>query len=205
MMRRLKLGVASIITSKFAGRIIQLISRGKIRFRGITTNTNFPEINDYIKACLFWGLYEKQEAIYIEKYLPTNLPVVELGASIGVISSITSKKVFPNKVYCIEANPKLIQIIKDNLKTNGIENAEVINKAIGYGDLYFSASDDNTVGVVSKESNSGSMLVEGILLSDIIKEKQLAQFCLVCDIEGSESEFIFKDPSALDHCQFMII
>lgn len=195
-----------ILTSSLFGKLIEIVTNDRISFRDVLIQTRYSEISTYIKACLFWGIYEKQEAIFVQRYLPANLPVIELGASIGVISAITARKIFPQTLYAVEANPALISIIKDNLKLNKAVNSKILNLAVGNStQLFFTPGADNTVGSISGSRSSNSVSVECLSLSRIIAKLNLARFNLVCDIEGSEFDFLFLDASSLKNCEWMII
>lgn len=65
-----------------------------IKSLSIKVNLNFIEIADKIKFLILLGLCEKQEIKFIKSYLPSNLPVIELGSSIGVVSNVIQKKNF---------------------------------------------------------------------------------------------------------------
>lgn len=195
-----------ILTSPLFGKLIEIVTNDRISFRDVLIHTGHSEISTYIKACLFWGIYEKQEAIFVQRYLPANLPVIELGASIGVISAITARKIFPQTLYAVEANPALISTIEDNLKLNKAVNFEILNLAVGSStQLFFTPGADNTVGSISDSRSSNSVPVECLSLSAIIAKLNLARFNLVCDIEGSEFDFLFLDASSLENCEWMII
>ena len=199
--------IAKLITSDLAGKLIEIITRNQISFRGIQILTHYTHISRYIKGCLFWGLYEKQEAYYIEKYLPLNMPVIELGASIGVVSCLAAKKISPSQLYSIEANPDFMNIIENNLKNNKLTNCQVFNLAIASEDeeLFFSPGENNTVGYISKEKMQASRRVKCSSLSSFIKSLGIDQYALISDIEGSEAYFIFNDPGALSRCKLLII
>lgn len=195
-----------ILTSPFIGWVIQLVTRDQIRFQGILIYTGYPQISQYVKACLFWGLYEKQEARFIQRYLPSNLPVIELGASIGVISCIVAQKVSPQPVYSIEANPSLILIIENNLKLNNLGNGKVLNLALGgTGEVFFTPGNDNTVGIVTSQKRNNSVVISSSSLNRITAKLGIGKFNLVCDIEGSEVEFLFHDSASLVNCEHLII
>lgn len=205
-MKSVKKGLVSILTSSLMGGFIEIITQNKIRFNNVWICTDYSEISNYIKACLFWGLYEKQEAKFIQKYISNDLPVIELGASIGVISCITARKVFPQNVYSVEASPSLIRIIENNLKLNQIDNCKVLNLALGSNtEVFFTPGKDNTVGTISDNRNENSVSVKCLPLSGIASSLKLQKFNLICDIEGSETDFLFGDPESLMACELMII
>lgn len=206
MMLALKKIMVKLLTSPLMGWFIQVMTRDQIKFQNVLIHTGYPQINTYVKALLFWGLYEKQEARFIRQYLPSNLPVIELGASIGAISCITARKVAPQLVYSIEANPSLIPIIENNLKQNGLDNGKVLNLAVGKTEeIFFIPGSDNTVGTISEYDHNDSVVVKCLSLSGILSILNIDKFNLVCDIEGSEIDFLFRDSDSLVNCESLII
>ncbi|WP_157893305.1 hypothetical protein [Salegentibacter sediminis] len=63
--------------------------------------------------------YEVEEAQYIDKYLPKDAKVLELGGCLGYVSCLINKKLI-NKTQqvTLEANPNLIDWIKKNRDEN---------------------------------------------------------------------------------------
>jgi predicted RNA methylase len=62
--------------------------------------------------------------------------VIDIGASIGDFSILASKK-GAKKIYAIEMNKKLVQIMKKNIKFNNAKNIIIINKKINSLDEIF--------------------------------------------------------------------
>src|SRR4051812_45383584 len=63
--------------------------------RGVpSVRVNVPRsvVSDATRASLFWGFHEAQEVRYVERFLPDDLDVVELGASLGVVTSHIARK-----------------------------------------------------------------------------------------------------------------
>lgn len=205
LLMAIKIAAARLITSNFFGRLIQWYTRGFISYQQLSINTNFSQVNPESKASLFWGLYEKSEVGYIQKYLPKNSPVIELGSSLGVTSCVIGTKIFPEELFCVEANPALVPIIETNLKRNGVTNARVMNVALGEGIVYFQPGVSNTVGHVAPTKGVGSIAVSAMSLSEIVNYLKIDTFSLVCDIEGSECHILFEDFKSLDCCTMVII
>ena len=74
---------------------------------------------DFIKSSIFWGIYERSEISLIKRFINIDLPVIELGASIGGISLAILRSVNSQKVISVEANPRLIPNL---LNTNKLNN-----------------------------------------------------------------------------------
>jgi FkbM family methyltransferase len=162
---------------------------------------------DKLKSSLFFGLYESAEIRMINKYLPVNMDLVELGSSIGGVSCVLAKKLSPqNKLICVEANPNLLSLLTKNLTVNAPEKKiKVINGAITYDNL------DEVSFLVSHCSLSSSLgegdnavVVPAVRLKDIIQSENLTDYILICDIEGAEVEIILNDTESLLACKLAI-
>jgi len=99
-----------------------------------------------------------------------------------------------------------------NLRLNQFgNNVFHVNKAISYchepgTKAPFVVGMKNTEGRLGRAEDDGEeMLVECVRLSDIIAEHIQHDFSLVCDIEGSEVELLYREPEALNRCRFAIM
>src|SRR5690349_13747309 len=88
-------------------------SRGlRIESRGLA-----PEV----KSQLLFGTYESAEIRAVHRHLRSDLDVIELGASIGVLSChIRRKLAMDRHLYAIEPDPNLVKSIEENLQANGL-------------------------------------------------------------------------------------
>jgi FkbM family methyltransferase len=206
-MLKIKVLIAKALCSDIFGRLIGKIYSERIPFHGSYIFTHYPLIKNYIKASLFWKLYESAEIHFIRKHIDDSYDVIELGGSIGVVSVQIGKKLKSKKLYIIEANPFLIQIIKKNIDENKIENYRIINCALNteHGTSVFLPGDKNTTGKISTSENQNGINVESKSLSNIIEENGIGPFVLVCDIEGSEADLLINNSVSLKNCQKIII
>jgi FkbM family methyltransferase len=153
-------------------------------------------------ASVFWGFYESAELRLINKYLVADLPVIELGGSLGIVSSHIAKKLKAPLVV-VEANPYLVNTIIANTSKHNSNNIniQVLNKAVSYFDkmVSFSVSKNNTESSVISDGSDGSqsntITVNTITLEELTAD--LAKYTLVCDIEGAEVELISSGVEAL--------
>ena len=147
-----------------------------------------------VKWVLSKGIYENSERILIKKILKEGDEVLEMGGSIGVVTSIISNLIGNSgKVISIEASQKLAKQTKAWIEKNG--NVKVIN---GFGfpvyevpQKYRSFSfkfDGNSLGgYIDFEENKNTISTEKIYdLSKIEINFNFKPSTLILDIEGSE-------------------
>lgn len=200
----LKKKITDLLCNTSVGRIIYKLSNGKIpSLRNLPYKFFVPlaHSNHTIHASIFWGFYESAEIRLINKFLNQNLPVIELGGSLGIVSCFILHKLNSNtSLTIVEANGFLIPTIGKNIQMHNTKNVPttIIHKAIAYSNsfIYMDITDDNTTSTISENRQAGTM-VEGIQLNNIITGKP---YSLVCDIEGGEVALLLEDKAALKGC-----
>ncbi len=182
------------------------VSIGQLKF-GISSR----QIRGKIVALLYFNKYEKEELEMIQTHMRTDLPIIDLGSSLGVVAT-TAASISNQKIVCVEANPNLIDIISNNLSKKGKQENDfsVVNAAIcdsNFEDrsIYFSSRGSNELGRICDAETEGAIEVEAVLLSKIVEEKVTDEFVLISDVEGAESAFLFSDSSALKNCSQLFI
>jgi len=148
-----------------------------------------------------------QEIYYFET--DTNCPyIVDIGSHIG-ISILYFKALYPNcKILAFEPNPISFGILKENVFNNGLEDIQLINKAISSDsslkDFYIDNSKQNWESNSSflKNSWSGkestkSIKVECTRLDEYIKDIENIDM-LKIDTEGSEYEILNSHKNILN-------
>jgi FkbM family methyltransferase len=201
------------MTCSLMGKIISRFYKNRIPFRGLVFDPSIPEIASTNKAQLFWGIYESAEIRFIQKYLPKSVDVIELGSSIGVISSFIRRRLKKDvRLVCVEGHPILNKQTGVNLKINQLyHNVECISMAIDYtsnndNSVFFTPGQLSTTGKVTcRNSQTDSILVKAITLSALKSTFHINNFVLVVDIEGEEVNIIRKDKEALNDCQHLFI
>lgn len=203
MMLQIKLLLAKILVNDFTGKLIAILFSNKIPFHNLSIHISNPIIRKRIAASLYFKTYESAEVRFISKYLKNyEGTIVELGSSIGVVSS-TLAKANPNaKIVSFEADKRFIPIIENNYKCNNIYNANIFNEIIGASGYEFIPGEDNTMGKISK---SNSETNEMSSLSQLMKKYNLSKFVLVSDIEGAEYFVLHEDTSIFNQIPLLII
>lgn len=203
----LKTRLGHLITSKAAYSLIRLITGDRYRLHGLTFDLRGFGIEPRVKSMLFWDLYEKPELRLIMKYLQPNFPVVELGGSIGIVSTHIASRIHPQSLYVVEANPNLVPVIGHQLETNKLDaHTIVVHGAIAGADqLYFKPGLDNTSGYVDYDPLPGSFPIPAFSFSSFLQQQDIGDYVLVADIEGGENDILFYDSDSLVRCHSMIV
>lgn len=209
MVNNIKKIAASVLINSTMGKLIRSFYGRQIPYNGAQIYCPTEFINDRSVAQLFFRVYEKQEYRFVNQYLLPNLPVVELGSSIGVISiQILNKGNRP--IHLIEANPFLLDILRQNIEANVKQKGEyfIHNLAIHPSStegLFFKKGKSNITGRLTNEATADAIKVPTISLSAFLKREQIDGFILVCDIEGAELPLLLEDGDALKNCHQLII
>jgi len=156
------------------------------------------------------GTYEEAEAALIARHFKPGLTVIELGASLGIISAVIGKTK-PARLVCIEAIPEFAGVVRAMLARNCPQVAhEVVVCAIATtdGEISFApAGDDTFTGrVVDSPTARGTIQVPARRLSSLLTQLKVnGPFHLVCDIEGMEVPMFLEDAGALAGCASLIL
>jgi FkbM family methyltransferase len=208
----LKNFIAKVLTSSIISFVVSFLFGKVIPFRGLKIDTRSSFVSDKTCASIFWRIYEGAEIKFIRKYLPKGFDVIELGSSIGVVSSyLRSKMLESNKLVCVEANQDLIDLISVNLMLNSNSDLNVVcNFAINYSspdvDVYFISGTSNTTGyITTSEKGSNAQVIQKKTLLEIKNDYFIDQYVLVVDIEGSEIEIIMNETEAFSQCRHLFI
>lgn len=168
-----------------------LRKKGKIRFQGLKI-----EYNDSTSLV---GMYNEIILQECYKFIPTqNQPVIiDCGANIG-ISVLYFKKIIPSaKIYAIEADPAIFNILKKNITANQCD-AELIEKAVW-------TSNDEILNFGGIGGDAGSLFanencinVTSIRLKDFLEQFEEIEL-LKMDIEGAEIDVMKDCADSLSH------
>ncbi len=206
-----KVAIARGLTSPALGRLIAWWFRDRIPSNGMIFETDDPIVGAETKAYLFWRLYERAELRFVRQLMRTDLDVVELGSSLGVLACAIRRKLPPERrLICVEADPRLLAPLQANLRRNSDRPATVVHAAIdhsGAEHVMIAFGHVTTEGAVVEtlEGRIGASVPACRL--DVLLSNQGVQgdFVLVCDIEGAEAGLIAHEQATLARCQQLII
>ncbi len=150
--------------------------------------------------------YEKGECEAVKRLVRAGDRVLELGAGIGLISSIAARVTGVERVVSVEANPELIEIIEETHRINGISNVELLNGVVTQAscaqhDFYLRKDFWGSSMEPDSRNYESIASVPGMGLNDLLNE--VRPTVLIADIEGAELEVF--DTSALEGVRIAII
>lgn len=153
-------------------------------------------------------LFQHQE-IFADKFyeFQTDQPrpvILDCGANVGM-SVLYFKELYPQaRVMAFEAEASIAALLRENLQANGIDDVEVIDKAVWI--------DDQGVEFGSEAADSSSIYSESgqkkrvpsVRLRDYLQKEERIDF-LKIDIEGAEIEVLADCADSLDHVQNLFV
>lgn len=163
-----------------------------------------------VRSALLRGKYERDEAAMILKHLPPDLPVVELGGSLGVVSALIRSQLAPSVRHLVfEANPDLVDICRANAGRTADGVCEVLNAAVFYDGPVASLAvhADIHSSALQRAGTSGRIVeVPAISLAELwTRLGEPPAYSVVSDIEGGELPIFMRDATALAGARIVII
>jgi FkbM family methyltransferase len=136
------------------------------------------------------GRYEGGEAAALRALLRSGDRVLELGAGVGLLSTIAATCPGVEAVTAVEANPDLVPLIRETWRINGVANARLINAVVtvvGGGEAEFYLRRDFWASSMEAGSRpyERSVPVPKVAIADLIGETRPT--VISCDLEGGEA------------------
>ncbi len=183
------------IDNPIVGRVVELAG-DKVRMDGMTFSVASPNITTGHKSTLAFGLHEMEERALVKAWLPRDIPAIELGGGLGVVSCLTNRLLAdPARHVVVEANPRMVPVLTRNRDLNKCR-FEVVNKAIAYDAATIEMPiDPGFVGsnLAAIGESSGSETVATTTLTRLIDEAGFDAISLISDIEGAEEQVILRE------------
>lgn len=151
--------------------------------------------------------------IYFFNIQEEGVKILDIGAHIG-LSVIYFKDLFPKcSIQAYEPNPKVFEILKENIFLNGFNNVDVYRNAVwtdeGKKDLHFDNTGSMWFSTSSFLPNSwkgsqktSSVQVNCITLSSLLNEKY---DIVKIDVEGVEEKILREAKEKLSNVQNIVI
>ena len=165
---------------------------------GLTFSLDNPRIATRLKSRFFRGDYELDERRMLAQHLEPELPAIEVGACIGVLSCMTNRILKkPEQHVVVEANPYLIPTLEANRDRNGCR-FKVLNRALAYGKphLAFSLHDLFVGGSVQRQT-SEQVEVVTTTVREILDDHGFDVVNLIVDAEGAEVDLLKHEAELL--------
>jgi FkbM family methyltransferase len=132
--------------------------------------------------------HERGEIKFLESIVKKEMNVIDIGANIGIATVALAKKIGKRgKLYSFEPVPEYFNILKKNLSSNGLENANIYKLAVTdrVGRSYFFQKGLSS-GIIFEE-RAKKFKVSTTTLDKFLKEEKIEKIDLInMDCEGSE-------------------
>jgi len=143
------------------------------------------------------------DEIYKFKSTSQQPVIFDCGANVGT-SCLYFKQLFPNaKIKAFEADPMIANILKLNLSKSGIDDVEIINKAVWIDDngieFGVEGADGGSINFVSNK-----IKIESIRLKDFLEKEEKIDL-LKIDIEGAEYQVLKDCCASLNSVQNLFV
>jgi len=148
-----------------------------------------------IEAKIRNGTYENKESEAAHQRVRSGMRVLELGAGLGFVSAICARKAGADRVVCVEANPRMLDTLRENLRLNDakdvtVVHGAVVNAAYDEDTVLFRAGDLFWGGTIVETGTDLNNVVEvpALRLSDLLDAYRPR--LVMMDIEGAE-QYLF--------------
>ena len=164
------------------------------RLDGCRFTLDADVVTESLRYLLLSGKHEAPERALVRRFVDPELPLVEFGGALGVVSCIANALLTrPDRHVVVEANPALIPVLTANRELNGSRFA-VLNRLVGYDEPIASFSIASNVLASSVRVETGNRVsVPTTSLTQILDEFGFDRCTLVCDIEGAEAELVRRE------------
>jgi FkbM family methyltransferase len=142
-----------------------------------------------IKKALYKETYESDERYLVNKMLEPEDRVLEIGAGIGVVSSLCGLKCSKGAVVSYEANPNAYDFALENIKLNKL-SIDLRNKMLGSerGEKDFYISSKILSSSAKDRGFGGKVTLPCDDISEVIGD--FKPTALVMDVEGAEVDLV---------------
>ena len=171
-----------------------------VRFDGCRFTIAKDRVPANVVDLLLSGLYEEPERKALQRFLDPELPVIELGACVGVVSCLTNRRLRrPEKHVVVEANPALLPLLEENRARNDCR-FEIVHAAVSHGTETITFHVDDNILASSVNGGEGrGVAVSTITLERLLDDHGFEKAMLLCDIEGAELQLVEHELKTLDH------
>jgi FkbM family methyltransferase len=149
--------------------------------------------------------HERAQRLLIDRHLPSDGKVLELGACLGIVSCFINRKLDEGRDHIVvEANPHLIEVIVENRDRNGCRFAieHCLVSRTSDGSFYLSGN----VLLSSASERTSTLVRVPVQTVEQLQEKNCIEVdTLFMDIQGGELEFLSQNRKLLSRCRCVIL
>ena len=181
--------------------------RGRCRVGGGVFTTRERFITLAAAGEMLKDTYEVNERRALEAVLDPDLPVIDCGASLGVVACLVNRRLtHPERHVAVEANPDLLPVLERHRAMNSAQ-FQILHAAVAYGaaQVDFNISGNSLAGSLAGRGGR-RVSVPAITLREVARQCGFERFGVLCDIEGAEMDILRYDEAVLvERAQWVIM
>ena len=158
----------------------------------VGTNRSFKVVCDssFSSLVVYNRLPDWDEMNFLLRLLHPSDGFIDIGANVGFYTVLASTVVTDGPILSVEANPKNVLILREQVQLNGLQNATVMDFALGNvaGEVAFSDSSRETGSLATgSEADSCVIKVPCKTLDAVLGSLTLPEWTIAkMDVEGCE-------------------
>lgn len=167
---------------------------------GVRLVSDKRRVPQYVRDLMYREVYEDTERNVLLRILKRGSVVVELGTGVGFISLLAAKICGPSNVHTYEANPRVMDLIRENYTLNKLEPNLHMQAVTADGKAISFNSSDNIISSSAFERGLPGKVVtvDAVAFADVLERHQ--PDVLIMDIEGGEFDLLTGSiPHAVKH------
>jgi FkbM family methyltransferase len=148
------------------------------------------DFSSKIVADLCFGDYEAAEVRMVTEKIKEDDVVLEFGGGLGLVSTLCAKRIGSKRVFCYEANPAMIDVIRGTYSANAVAPVlghGLLGTADGQAEL-FVGEHFYSASAVSRSTGAKKIQVPSFAINPVLA--QLRPTFLIMDIEGGERDLV---------------
>jgi FkbM family methyltransferase len=152
-----------------------------------------PSYVEPIAQHLFtFGAYERPTVKFLASSLPKGGTLIDVGANIGALAIPIAKERPNASIICIEADPKLHRVLRENVKNNACTRVQTLCCVVGASDQesvpFYRAPDESFgMGSVGPQFGADPVYLRQARLDQLLAEAGITVVDVIkIDVEGAE-------------------
>lgn len=162
------------------------------------------DVRDFLQSTIYhFGTWEANESRLLVQLIRPGDTVLDIGANVGFHSLLFARSVGPDgRVIAIEAHPRLVARVEEQLRLNDVRNVRIVNVAVSdeVGEILLyegPTSNSGATSIVASRGTTKSITVPAAPIMSLLTPEEIASISLIkIDIEGAEAP-VLRD--LLDH------
>jgi FkbM family methyltransferase len=182
----------------WVGRMVEL-SGNIVTVDGVRLSLDNPLIKTRHKSSIYFGIYEVGERALAKRFVDPDLPMIEIGGSIGGVACLTNRMLKnPAAHVVVECNPLVLPTLEKNRALNGCQFT-IEPRALAYGadKISFNIAPEHFMMGHLGGDDGEKVTVGTVTLAEIVRTHKFDVINLISDSEGAEVDMVAKEADLL--------